>query len=162
LLEASHQCIEAIMQLETKSRPTPIDDIIENFSLLEEWDDRYRYVIELGRMLTPFPEEQRTDANKVQGCVSQVWLATTIEHRDGRPFLIFAGDSDAHIVRGLVAILIALLSGRAASEISGENPLALFERLGLGEHLTPQRSNGFRSMVARTRADAAAALAEAV
>jgi cysteine desulfuration protein SufE len=110
------------MQLETKSRPTPIDDIIENFSLLEEWDDRYRYVM----------------------------------------FLIFAGDSDAHIVRGLVAILIALLSGRAASEISGENPLALFERLGLGEHLTPQRSNGFRSMVARTRADAAAALAEAV
>ena len=148
------------MQLETKSRPTPIDDIIENFSLLEEWDDRYRYVIELGRKLTPFPEEQRTDANKVQGCVSQVWLATAIEHRDWRPFLTFAGDSDAHIVRGLVAILIALLSGRPASESSGENPLALFERLGLGEHLTPQRSNGFRSMVARTRADAAAALAE--
>ncbi|TQF29626.1 SufE family protein [Bradyrhizobium sp. UNPA324] len=146
----------------TQSPPTPITDIIENFSLLEDWDDRYRYVIELGRKLTPFPDEQRTDANKVQGCVSQVWLATTIEHHDGRPLLTFAGDSDAHIVRGLVAILIALLSGRPAAEISGENPLALFERLGLGEHLTPQRSNGFRSMVSRMRADATAALAEAV
>ena len=149
------------MQPETNSRPTPIDDIIENFSLLEDWDDRYRYVIELGRKLTPFPDEHRTDANKVQGCVSQVWLATTIEHRDGRPVLTFAGDSDAHIVRGLVAILIALLSGRPAAEISGENPLALFERLGLGAHLTPQRSNGFRSMVSRMRADAIAVLAEA-
>lgn len=150
------------MQLETGSQPTPIDDIIENFSLLEEWDDRYRYVIELGRKLTPFPDEQRTDANKVQGCVSQVWLATTIERRDGQPLLSFAGDSDAHIVRGLVAILIALLSGRSAQDIAGENPLALFERLGLGSHLTPQRSNGFRSMVSRMRADATAALAEAV
>ncbi|PIT03534.1 cysteine desufuration protein SufE [Bradyrhizobium nitroreducens] len=150
------------MPLETASRPTPIEDITENFSLLEEWDDRYRYVIELGRKLPAFPEAQRTDANKVQGCVSQVWLATTVEHRNGRPLLTFAGDSDAHIVRGLVAILIALLSGRSAAEITGENPLALFERLGLGEHLTPQRSNGFRSMVVRMRADAAAALAEAV
>ena len=148
------------MQIETKSRPKRIDDIIENFSLLDEWDDRYRYVIELGRKLTPFPDELRTDANKVQGCASQVWLATTIERRGGRPFLTFAGDSDAHIVRGLVAILIALLSGRPATEISGEDPIDLFERLGLGEHLTPQRSNGFRSMVARTRADAAAALAQ--
>lgn len=150
------------MQLETRSPPTPIDDIIENFSLLDEWDDRYRYVIELGRKLTPYPDDLRTDANKVQGCASQVWLATTVAHRDGRPFLTFAGDSDAHIVRGLVAILIALLSGRPAAEISREDPIALFERLGLGEHLTPQRSNGFRSMVARTRADAAAALGEAV
>lgn len=144
------------------SQPTPINDIIENFALLDEWDDRYRYVIELGRKLAPFPEAQRTDANKVPGCVSQVWLATTIERRDGRPFLIFAGDSDAHIVRGLVAILIALVSGRTALEIVDESPLALFEQLGLGQHLTPQRSNGFRSMVARMRADATAALAEAV
>lgn len=145
----------------TQPQPTPIEDVIENFSLLEEWDDRYRYVIELGRNLTPLPEEERTDGNKVPGCVSQVWLATTIEHRDGRPFLVFVGDSDAHIVRGLVAILIALLSGRPATEIADENPLALFEQLGLGEHLTPQRSNGFRSMVARMRADAKAVLAEA-
>jgi len=142
-------------------QPAPIADIIENFSLLEEWDDRYRYVIELGRKLPPFPDAQRTDANKVQGCVSQVWLATAVEQRDGQPFLTFAGDSDAHIVRGLVAILIALLSGRTASEIAGEDPVTLFEQLGLGEHLTPQRSNGFRSMVARMRADARAVLAEA-
>lgn len=150
------------MQLDNKSQTKPIDDIVANFSLLDEWDDRYRYVIELGRNLAPLPEEQRTDANKVQGCVSQVWLATTAEHRDGQPFLSFAGDSDAHIVRGLVAILIALQSGRPAQEIIGENPLALFEQLGLGEHLTPQRSNGFRSMVARMRADAAALLTKTV
>lgn len=139
-----------------------IDEIVENFSLLDEWDDRYRYVIELGRKLPPFPEAQRTDATRVQGCVSQVWLATMIEHRGGEPVLTFLGDSDAHIVRGLVAILIALLSGRPAAEISAENPIALFERLGLGEHLTPQRSNGFRSMVARMQADARTTLAEAV
>jgi cysteine desulfuration protein SufE len=138
-----------------------IDGIIENFSLLDEWDDRYRYVIELGRKLAPFPDEDRTEANKVQGCVSQVWLATTIHRREGGTVLTFAGDADAHIVRGLVAILIALLSGRPAVEIAGEDPVALFERLGLGEHLTPQRSNGFRSMVARMRADAQAVLAEA-
>lgn len=144
-----------------QQQPTTIEDVIENFSLLDEWDDRYRYVIELGRKLPPLPDESRTDANKVPGCVSQVWLATAVEHRDGRPFLAFAGDSDAHIVRGLVAILIALLSGRPAAEIADEDPLALFTRLGLGEHLTPQRSNGFRSMVARMRADARAVLAAA-
>ena len=116
---------------------------------------------ELGRKLPPFPDALRTDANKVQGCVSQVWLATTLTHRDGQPFLTFAGDSDAHIVRGLVAILIALLSGRPASEIVGTDPLALFTELGLGEHLTPQRSNGFRSMVARMHADARAVQAVA-
>ena len=145
-----------------QSPPSSIDDIIENFSLLDEWDDRYRYVIELGRKLPSFPQAHRTDANKVPGCVSQVWLATTVRRRDGEVALTFAGDSDAHIVRGLVAILIALLSGRPAAEIAGENPIALFERLGLGEHLTPQRSNGFRSMVARMRADATAVLAETV
>ena len=138
-----------------------IDEIRDNFSLLEEWDDRYRYVIELGRTLEPMPEAEHSLQNKVQGCVSQVWLATTIDRRDGEARLTFQGDSDAHIVRGLVAILIALLSGRSAADIAGENPIALFERLGLGEHLTPQRSNGFRSMVARMRSDAQAVLAEA-
>jgi cysteine desulfuration protein SufE len=140
--------------------PTSIDDIIENFSLLDEWDDRYRYVIELGRGLGPLLDHDRTETNKVQGCVSQVWLATTVHSVDGRPVLIFAGDSDAHIVRGLVAILLALQSGRTADEILAQDPIALFERLGLREHLTPQRSNGFRSMVARIRADARAALAQ--
>ena len=133
-------------------------EIIENFSLLDEWDERYRYVIELGRSLGAFPESARNDANKVPGCVSQVWLATTVQRRGDEPVLTFIGDSDAHIVRGLVAILIAMLSGRPASEIVAADPIALFEELGLREHLTPQRSNGFRSMVTRMRADAVAAL----
>ncbi|HVX78231.1 MAG TPA: SufE family protein [Bradyrhizobium sp.] len=141
------------------TKASEIADIVENFSLLEEWDERYRYVIELGRALAPLPEEARNDANKVQGCTAQVWLATTVEHRAGEPVLAFRGDSDAHIVRGLVAILIAMLSGRAAHEIIAADPIALFEELGLREHLTPQRSNGFRSMVGRMRADAQATLA---
>ncbi|HZR73795.1 SufE family protein [Bradyrhizobium sp.] len=135
-------------------------DIIENFSLLEEWDERYRYVIELGRGLGTFPDSARKDANKVPGCVSQVWLATSVERRGGQTVLTFIGDSDAHIVRGLVAILIAMLSDRPASEIVAADPVAIFEALGLREHLTPQRSNGFRSMVARMRADAEAALTQ--
>jgi cysteine desulfuration protein SufE len=137
-----------------------IDDIIENFSLLDDWDDRYRYVIELGRGLSLLGERDRTDANKVPGCVSQVWLVTSVGHDDRGAVLTFSGDSDAHIVRGLVAILFAMLSGKRAAEILAADPIALFERLGLREHLTPQRSNGFRSMVARMRADAQAALAD--
>ena len=140
-----------------------IDDIIENFTLLEEWDDRYRYVIELGRMLEPLPQELRTDTNKVQGCASQVWLGTTVKP-DGAagPTLSFVGDSDAHIVRGLIAILFALYSGKSARDILDADAVALFEKLGLREHLTPQRSNGFRSMVERIKRDAGAALAPAI
>jgi cysteine desulfuration protein SufE len=139
-----------------------IDEIVDNFSLLEEWDDRYRYVIELGRGLSALPERDRSEANKVQGCASQVWLATTVRP-DGRggPVLTFSGDSDAHIVRGLIAILFAIFSGKRAADILSTDAIALFERLGLREHLTPQRSNGFRSMVDRIRADARAALATA-
>jgi cysteine desulfuration protein SufE len=139
-----------------------IDDIIENFALLDDWDDRYRYVIELGRMLSPLPEALRTETNKVQGCASQVWLATDVKP-DGAagPTLSFVGDSDAHIVRGLIAILFALYSGKGAREILSTDAIALFERLALREHLTPQRSNGFRSMVERIRRDAQTALAQA-
>jgi cysteine desulfuration protein SufE len=140
---------------------TTLDEIVDNFSLLEEWDDRYRYVIELGRALSPLPEPERTDANKVQGCASQVWLATTV-HPDGQsgPILTFIGDSDAHIVRGLIAILFAMFSGKRAGDILSTDAIAVFDRLGLREHLTPQRSNGFRSMVERMRADARKALAK--
>jgi cysteine desulfuration protein SufE len=139
-----------------------IDEITENFALLDEWDDRYRYLIELGRALTPLPEGTRSDANKVQGCASQVWLSTKVEpNGSGEPVLSFAGDSDAHIVRGLIAVLFALFSGRPAREILSTDAIALFEKLGLREHLTPQRSNGFRSMVDRIRSDARAALATA-
>ena len=141
---------------------TTIDEIRDNFELLEEWDDRYRYVIELGRMLAPLPDAVRTDANKVQGCASQVWLGTSVAP-DGAagPTLSFVGDSDAHIVRGLIAILFALYSGKPAREILDTDAVALFERLALREHLTPQRSNGFRSMVERIKSDARSALAEA-
>jgi cysteine desulfuration protein SufE len=139
-----------------------IDEIIENFSLLEEWDDRYRYVIELGRSLTSLEESDRSQTNKVQGCASQVWLATTVRPNgaDG-PVLSFVGDSDAHIVRGLIAILLAVYSGKHAREILATDAIALFERIGLREHLTPQRSNGFRSMVDRIKSDARAAMATA-
>jgi cysteine desulfuration protein SufE len=138
---------------------TTLDEIIENFSLLEEWDDRYRYVIELGRGLSPLSAQERVEANKVQGCASQVWLATKIgSNGQGGPILTFVGDSDAHIVRGLIAILFAMYSGKHADEILSADAIALFDRLGLREHLTPQRSNGFRSMVERIRADARAAL----
>jgi cysteine desulfuration protein SufE len=141
---------------------TAIDEIIENFSLLEEWDDRYRYLIELGRTLEPLPDSARNDANKVQGCASQVWVATSVKPNGaGNPVLHFVGDSDAHIVRGLIAVLFALYSGKPAREILSTDAIALFEKLGLREHLTPQRSNGFRSMVNRIQRDAQAALQSA-
>ncbi|MTW17095.1 cysteine desulfuration protein SufE [Rhodoplanes serenus] len=139
---------------------TPIDEILDNFSLLDDWDDRYRYIIELGRGLPPLPEADHVEANKVQGCASQVWLTTRVEP-DGAagPVLHFQGDSDAHIVRGLIAILFALYADRNARDILSVDATAVFERLGLREHLTPQRSNGLKSMVARIRRDAEAALA---
>ena len=141
---------------------TTIDDIVENFTLLDEWDDRYRYVIELGRTLAPLPEGAHTEANKVRGCASQVWLLTHVKP-DGAagPTLSFDGDSDAHIVRGLIAIVIALYSGKTAREILKIDALDLFDRIGLREGLTPQRSNGLRSMIERIRAEAKVALAPA-
>jgi cysteine desulfuration protein SufE len=137
-----------------------IDEITENFELLDEWDDRYRYLIELGRTLPELPEDARTDANKVRGCTSQVWLRTDLRPNGASgPVLEFMGDSDAHIVRGLIAILLALYSGKPASEILSTDAESLFVKLGLREHLTPQRSNGFRSMVDRIQTDARTAIA---
>jgi cysteine desulfuration protein SufE len=137
-----------------------IDEITENFALLDDWDDRYRYVIELGRTLAPLPDAARTDANKVQGCASQVWLQTTVRpNGEQGPVLNFVGDSDAHIVKGLIAILFALYSDKPAKEILALDALGLFDHLALREHLTPQRSNGFRSMVERIRSEARNALA---
>jgi len=136
-----------------------IDEITENFALLDQWDDRYRYVIELGRTLPPLADSAHTDANKVQGCASQVWMVTHVKPDGaGGPILIFDGDSDAHIVRGLIAILFALYSGKSAREILATDALALFDRMGLRENLTPQRSNGLRSMVERIRAEAKSAM----
>jgi cysteine desulfuration protein SufE len=142
---------------------TGIDEIIENFALLDEWDDRYRYVIELGRTLPPLPESAHTEGNKVQGCASQVWLMTHVKpNGSSGPVLTFEGDSDAHIVRGLIAILFALYSGKNARDILDIDAIAVFDRIGLRENLTPQRSNGLRSMVQRIRAEANAALTAVV
>ena len=138
-----------------------IDEIRDNFALLEEWDDRYRYVIELGRTLAPMSEAEHSAANKVQGCASQVWLARAIDRSNGEPVLNFRGDSDAHIVRGLIAILLTLQSGKTARDILGTDPIAVFDELGFREHLTPQRSNGRRAMVERIKNDARETLAAA-
>lgn len=150
------------MPVASNGRMTGIDEIIDNFSLLDEWDDRYRYVIELGRTLPPLADVAHNEANKVRGCTSQVWLVTHVKPDGaGGPVLSFEGDSDAHIVRGLVAILFAVYSGKTAREILDTDAIAIFDTLGLRENLTPQRSNGLRSMVERIRADADAALATA-
>ena len=140
-----------------------IERIVDDFGVLDSWDDRYRYVIELGRGLPPFPEAARTDKNKVQGCASQVWFVSEKRptKNGGGPVVEFLGDSDAHIVKGLIAILFALYSGQPAKKILDTDAIEVFNRLGLGEHLTPQRSNGFRSMVERIRAEARTALAPA-
>ena len=134
-----------------------IDDIRDSFAFLDSWEDRYRYVIELGESLPPFPEEARTDEHKVRGCVSQVWLVTAAGPGPD-PEVRFEGDSDAHIVRGLVAIMLALFSGQHASRIVATDAEATMREFGLDEHLTPQRANGLRSMVKRIKQDAESAL----
>jgi cysteine desulfuration protein SufE len=139
-----------------------IDEIRDNFALLDDWDDRYRYVIELGRTLEPMPPTEHHAANKVQGCASQVWLSRQIDRgQAGAPLLRYLGDSDAHIVRGLIAILLTLYSGRTPQDILAIDALAVFDQLGFREHLTPQRSNGLRAMVDRIRGDAREAVGAA-
>jgi cysteine desulfuration protein SufE len=133
-----------------------LDEIRSNFALLDDWEDRYRYVIELGRELPPLDDALKTDATKVRGCASQVWLVSRREPTSGGPdaVLAFDGDSDALIVRGLVAILLAALQGRTAAEVEALDLRAIFAELGLADNLTPQRSNGLASMIARIKADA--------
>jgi cysteine desulfuration protein SufE len=136
-----------------------IADIRSDFELLDDWEDRYRYVIELGRALPPLDDAARTDANKVRGCASQVWLATEVvppADGTGSPRLRFRGDSDAHIVRGLIAILFAIYQDKTPEEILATDARGVLAELGLQEHLTPQRSNGFAAMIERIRADARA------
>ena len=140
---------------------TTIEQISDDFTFLDDWEDRYRYVIELGRTLAPLADADRTPENKVRGCASQVWLKTSIVAGKDGPRLRFIGDSDAHIVRGLVAIAIALFDGKTAREILGINAQAVFDRLGLSQHLSAQRSNGLRSLVDRIKADAEASLVAA-
>ncbi|MGF0536821.1 SufE family protein [Agrobacterium sp. ES01] len=132
-----------------------IDEIIEDFSYLEDWEDRYRYVIELGKALPELPEEDRTPDNKVKGCASQVWLVTEPSEDGPDPVITYRGDSDAHIVSGLVAIVLAAYSGRHATEIVKLDAIDLFSKIGLIEHLSAQRANGLRSMIQRIREEAA-------
>lgn len=137
-----------------------LQTIIDDFEYLEDWEDRYRYLIEIGKALPDMPEEDRTEDNKVKGCASQVWLvAETKPGESGDPVMVFRGDSDAHIVRGLVGIVLAATSDHKASQVEQFDEAALLAKLGLGEHLTPQRANGLRSMVMRIKAHAAAARA---
>ena len=134
------------------STPQAFNDIKENLAFLDDWEERYRYLIELGQALPPLSPEERSEANRVHGCVSQVWLVS--EGDDAT--LTYRGESDAMIVRGLVAILIALYSGRPAKEIAETDAIAVFDELGLREHLTTQRSNGLVAMVNRIRGEAQA------
>jgi cysteine desulfuration protein SufE len=139
--------------------PTTIARILDDFDMLDDWEERYRYIIELGRDLEPLPPELHNEANRVKGCVSQVWLDT--RPVDGGA-LHFVGDSDAHIVKGLIAITLALFSDRRPDEILATDAGAFYRKLGLSEHLTPQRSNGVRAMVERIKADAQAARAASI
>lgn len=141
---------------ETMTAEEPLDAIRSDFALLEDWEDRYRYLIELGRGLAALDDGDRTEANKVRGCASQVWLRTAVLASGDGPRLAFAGDSDAHIVKGLIAILLALYDNKTAPEILAIDAHAVFAELGLAGHLTPQRSNGFASMVERIKGDALA------
>jgi cysteine desulfuration protein SufE len=131
-------------------RPT-FDDIADDMAFLDEWEDRYRYVIDLGRAMPPMDEALKTPATKVDGCASQVWIAP---RREGDA-VDFDGDSDAMIVRGLIAVLRALYGGRTPDEILAIDAPAAFARLGLDQALSAQRSNGLRAMVARLRETAA-------
>ncbi|MDC9823740.1 SufE family protein [Devosia sp. ZB163] len=136
--------------LSRMSHPNAFAEIAENLSYLDDWEDRYRYIIELGQALPALAEEEKNAENRVHGCVSQVWLVSSSNGDQ----LIYRGESDAMIVRGLVAVLIALYSGRPAREIADTDAITIFDELGLREHLTTQRSNGLVAMVNRIRGEA--------
>ena len=126
-------------------------DLQSDFAVLDDWEDRYRYIIELGRTLPPMAPELKNETTKVRGCASQVWLVSEPQASGTMHFL---GESDAHIVQGLIAILFTIYEGKSPREILSTDPGTVFDALGLKEHLTPQRSNGLASMVERIRADA--------
>lgn len=132
-----------------------LETIETDFELLDEWEDRYRYVIELGRALAPLEAKEKSELTKVRGCASQVWLVFHQDPASGR--FTFRGESDAHIVQGLIAILLSIYNGKTPAEILTTDAYGIFQRLGLSDHLTPQRSNGLKSMIGRIRAIAEAA-----
>jgi cysteine desulfuration protein SufE len=138
--------------------PPTIEEIEQDFAVLDDWEDRYKYIIELGKELPPLEDVFRTAANKVQGCASQVWLQSFVLNGAGNTVLRFAGDSDALIVRGLIAIAFALFSGQTAERILALDVSKELNKLQLADHLSPQRSNGFLSLIARIKQDAKTAL----
>jgi len=142
-----HAYLNASMNL-----PDNIAEMIEDFEFLTDWEDRYMHVIDMGKQLPPLPDALKVDANKVKGCVSQVWLMTNYDETEN--LLTFAGDSDAHIVKGLVAIVMEIFSGRTPQTIQELEAEPILAELGLSEHLSPQRSNGLRAMVQRIKAEA--------
>ena len=127
-----------------------LQELKDNFEMLGEWEERYRYLIDLGRKLPPLPEAEHNEANKVRGCMSQVWL--TSRKNPGPPATLeFGGDSDSHLVKGLIALLFLLVSGKTPQEILATDVAHAFEQLGLENHITANRRNGFYSMVERIR-----------
>lgn len=137
--------------------PTSLQQLIDDFSFLEDWEDRYRHVIDLGRALPAMPDDLKTSATKVNGCASQVWIHSTPVITSGGTMLKMVGDSDALIVKGLIAIAFMIFAPHPVDEITGIDANTIFKQLGLQEHLTPQRSNGLASMVQRIKLDAARA-----
>lgn len=135
------------------------DDLAETFEFLDDWEDRYRFLIDLGKDMPPLPEPMKSAVTKVDGCASQVWIAPRIEGEGAAVRLHFDGDSDAMIVRGLIAALRLLMSGRTPAEILETDAQAAFAKLGLDQHLSAQRSNGLRAMIGRLRELATAAAA---
>ncbi len=131
------------------------DELVENFEYLDDWEERYRYVIELGKALTPLDEARKTDATQVDGCVSRVWIDSRAVDGEGGTRIEFDGDSDAHIVRGLIAILHVMLSGQPARTIAEKDIAGELQRIDLAAHLSPQRSNGLGSMIERIKGVAA-------
>ena len=148
--------ITPFSKLLTIEHQMTLEKIISDFEFIEEWEDRYRYVIDLGDQLEPYPEELKTPETKVQGCVSQVWLTSELKNEENK--IILSGDSDAHIVRGLMAIVFAIFSGKSPEEILKIDVQSIFKTLGLNEHISPQRSNGLNAMVKRIQSDAQHAL----
>jgi cysteine desulfuration protein SufE len=131
-----------------------VEGLLADFEILDEWEDRYRHVIELGRDLPPFDDASRNPGNKVRGCASQVWITSKASGPADDPVLTFSGDSDALIVKGLIAIAFMIYSGKRARDILSIDAVAILRQLDLSDHLTPQRSNGFASMIERIKADA--------
>ena len=135
-----------------------IAELLSDFEVLDDWEDRYKHVIDLGRALPPLPESEHTAENKVRGCASQVWITSAAGGPPGNPVLTFTGDSDALIVKGLIAIAFMIYSGKPARDILTTDAGEVLGRLGLSGHLTQQRSNGFASMIQRIKSDAQTAL----